>query len=227
MSLRIYEDLEQGTEEWLQARAGIVTASVMGQLVTTKTVKPASNETSRGLTAQLVAERITGHVEESYTSADMQRGILSEPYARDVYSEHFAPVQEVGFMVREDDGIKVGYSPDGLVDSDGLIEIKSPRAKTHVKTILEDCVPPEYMAQLQTGLLVSDRDWIDFVSYCGGHPLYVNRVYPDQAWRQAIVSAVGMFEQNAEAMITRYRDRAKHMPPTERLDLFLESDLVI
>lgn len=223
MSLRIFEDLEQGSEEWLQARAGIVTASVIGQLITTKTVKPASNETSRSLTAHLVAERITGYVEPTFTSADMERGNLSEPFARDIYAEHFAPVHEVGFMVREwGDGIRLGYSPDGLVNDDGLIEIKAPRQKAHLATILADEVPPQYMAQCQTGLYVSGREWIDYVSYCGGMPLYATTVEPDQKWQDAIKEAVEQFEESAALMIDGYATATKDAPQTERIDFYLD-----
>jgi hypothetical protein len=84
-------------------------------------------------------------------------------------------------MVRDDWGFSLGYSPDGLVGDDGLIEVKCRRQKKHLQTILADEVPPENMAQLQCGLLVSGREWIDYVSYCGGMPMYVKRVYPDTA----------------------------------------------
>ncbi len=91
-----------------------------------KTLQPASNAESRGLTALLAAERITGWSDPTYISDDMLRGIEDEPKARDIYSEHFAPVTETGLMIRDDNGVKLGYSPDGLVGDDGLIEIKSP-----------------------------------------------------------------------------------------------------
>lgn len=225
MSLTVYEDLEQGTEEWLQARCGIVTASTVGQLITTKTVKPASNDTSRALTAHLVAERITGYVEPVYVNADMERGNLDEPYAREKYAEHYAPVEEVGFMVREGYRWRLGYSPDGLVGEDGLIEIKSRRQKKHLQTILADEVPPENMAQIQCGLLVSGREWCDYISYCGGMPLYVKRVTPDPRWIDAIDAAVLQFEDTAEAMVSAYRNATVGAPPTERIDHFEEVNL--
>src|SRR5690606_36899576 len=134
-----------------------VTASVVGQLITTKTIKPAANDTSRALTALLVAERITGWSDPVYVSDDMMRGTLDEPVARDLYSKHYAPVVECGFMVRYEDGWRLGYSPDGLVGDDGLIEVKSRRAKAQLVTILADEVPASNMAQIQAGLLVSGR----------------------------------------------------------------------
>ncbi len=224
MSLHIF-NIEQGTPEWFAVRAGIVTASVVGQLITTKTMKPASNDTSRGLTATLVAERLTGHVEPMATSRDMERGTLDEPYARDVYSERYAPATEVGFMLREFEGFKLGYSPDGIVGDDGLIEIKSRKQKIQLKTFLADCVPDENMAQIQCGLLVSGRAWCDYVSYCGGMPPYVKRVLPDPAWHAAIIAATQEFENKAAEMISDYLHETEGNPPTERIDHYLELEL--
>jgi hypothetical protein len=218
MSLHVFDDLVQGTDEWLAARCGIVTASVVGQLITPKTVKPAVNDYSRALTMTLAAERITGHVEPIHMNADMERGTLDEPYARDIYSEHFAPAVEVGFMVRDDFGFRIGYSPDGLVGDDGLIEIKSRRQKKHLATILADEVPLENMAQIQTGLLVTGRDWLDYVSYCGGMPLYVKRVYPDPKWHAAITDAVASFEASVAQMLDTYQTATLGRPATERIN---------
>ena len=226
MTLHIYEELEQGTDAWLQARCGIVTASVVGQLITAKTVKPAANDYSRALTQTLVAERITGHVEPIHETQDMIRGTLDEPYAREAYAQYKGvDVAEVGFMVREEISFRAGYSPDGLVGDDGLIEIKSRRQKKHLATILAGEVPLENMAQIQCGLLVSDRGWCDYVSYCGGMPLYVKRVFPDQQWFQAIIAAVEAFEANAEDMIATYRAATEGLPIPERIDHFAEMEI--
>ena len=225
MSLKVYEDLEQGSPEWLAARCGIVTASVVGQLITPKTIKPAVNDYSRGLTATLVAERITGHVEPMQVSGPMLRGQLDEPYARDAYSEHHAPAVEVGFLVKDFGAYKLGYSPDGLVGADGLIEIKSRAQKKHLQTILANEVPLENMAQIQTGLLVSGRDWLDYVSFCSGMPLWAKRVEPDERWFDAITDAVLSFEANAAAMIATYNAATENLPPTERLDHFAELEM--
>jgi len=222
MSLQVFNELEQGTDEWLAARCGIVTASVVGQLITPKTIKPAVNDTARSLTATLAAERITGHVEPIQTNAAMERGTLDEPYAREIYSENYSWATEVGFMVRDDWGFKLGYSPDGLVDDDGLIEIKSRNQKIQLATILGDEVPLANMAQCQAGLLVSGRDWIDYVSYCGGMPLYVKRVLPDMRWFHAIQEAVEAFEGAAALMVANYQDSIADLPATERINHYEE-----
>ena len=272
MSLHIYNDIEQGTPEWFAARAGIVTASVVGQLITTgspdaltvecpkcqacsgescistarKIATPiktihiersdraaglppiytvARTDTARGLTLNLAAERITGYVEQVFPSRDMERGTLDEPYARDVYAERFAPVEEVGFMVRNYGGYKLGYSPDGLVGNKGLIEIKSRKQKIQLKAFLDDAVPAENMAQVQCGLLVSGRQWCDYVSYSSGMPLYVKRVYPDLRWFTAIEAAAEQVEKNITEMVSTYLARTANNPPTERIDHYLDLEL--
>jgi len=217
VTLTEYPDLEQGSEEWLAARCGLVTASVVGQLVTPKTVRPASNDDSRALTFLLVAERITGFVDPVYVNADMARGQFDEPLARNLYADTYAPVAETGFMVREESTWKLGYSPDGLVGDDGLIEVKSPRAKTHLRTILNDEVPSYHMAQIQAGLLVTGRGWLDYLSYSGGMPMWRKRVYPDQRWFDAIVEAVEQFERTAAQMVADYAAAVTDLPTTERI----------
>ncbi|MBF6540788.1 YqaJ viral recombinase family protein [Nocardia farcinica] len=262
--LTVYPDLVQGSDEWLAERCGIVTASVVGDLITTRkltaidytcpacgappdapchskakagtsiktlhheradvarrtgtiVLHPANNETARGLTTQIAAERITGWTDPTYMSDDMLRGIEDEPRARDTYSEHFAPVHEVGFMVRDHNGLRIGYSPDGLVGSEGLIEIKSRRPRLHVAHVLAGRPPTEVQAQLQCALLVSGRQWIDYISFSGGMHLWVNRVHPDPRWFDAILTAVHTLESNAADMIRRYHEAVDGLPITERI----------
>jgi hypothetical protein len=216
MTLHELPDLLQGSDEWHDQRRGIVTASVVGKLVTPKTIKPAANPESRTLTALLVAERITGWTDPTYMNDDMLRGVEDEPRAVEKYSEHYAPVTTTGFMVEDKWGFRIGYSPDGLVGDDGLIETKSRRPKKHVQTILSGEVPEENMAQLQCGLLVSGRKWIDYISYCGGMPFYVKRVTPDERWQEAILTAVTAFEETAEHMVNKYQGAVIGLPTTER-----------
>lgn len=271
MTLHILADLEQGSPEWHDQRRGMVTASVVGALITTSkltaidydcpacaapanepcrsktkpgaiiktmhteradtaranprtTLETASNDNSRNLTALLAAERITGWTDPTYVSDDMLRGTFDEPLARDVYAKHYAPVEENGFMVRDDWGFRIGYSPDGLVGADGLIEIKSRRAKNHVQTVIAQHPPIENMAQLQCGLLVSGRKWIDYVDYTGGMHLWPHRVYPDPKWFTAIIAAVHAFEQNAAEMMRLYAEGVEGLPLTERI---VEQEIVL
>ena len=188
-----HNDIEQGSEEWHALRRGILTASEM-KLIMTPTLKPARNDKERAHLYDLLAQRVTGYTEPSYISDDMLRGHEDEINARLTYAEHFAQAQECGFITNDDHGLVLGYSPDGLVGDDGLIECKSRRQKFQMQTILADAVPDEYMLQCQTGLLVSGRQWLDFISYCGGMPMFVKRVYPDAAIQEAIIAAATQFE---------------------------------
>lgn len=219
MSLHLYPDVIQGTDEWHDLRRGILTASTVGQLVTPSTKKVAANASTRALTASLVAERITGCTDPSPMTDDMWRGVEHEPHARAAYAAHTGQqVTEMGFMALDVAGSRLGCSPDGLVVGDGLIEIKCPRQKGHLTTILEDAVPSQYMAQVQAALFVSGRSWCDYISFCAGMPLFITRVEPDDQWSQAIQAAVEAFEVAAAAMTSNYTSAVEGMPATERID---------
>lgn len=218
MTLHTYPDVEQRSDEWHELRRGMVTASAVGQLLT-PTLKVADNDASRGLIASLVAERVTGWTDPTWVNADMMRGVEHEPIARDRYAEaNGVEVTEIGFCVLEQDGWQLGYSPDGFVGEDGLLEVKCPRMKGHLSTIVRDQVPAHYMAQLQAGLLVTGRKFIDYVSFSSGMPLFTKRVHPDPKWQAAIPEAVAAFEKAAEALASEYLTAAADLPATERID---------
>ena len=202
--IRYHYDIDQGSEEWHALRCGILTASEI-KLIMTPTLKPARNDKERAHLYELLAQRITGHTEPSYIGDDMLRGYEDEINARLLYAENFAPVEECGFITNDDHGFKLGYSPDGLVGDDGLIECKSRRQKFQMQTLLADAVPDEYVLQCQAGLLISGRKWLDFISYCGGMPMFVKRVFPDDAIQNAIVDAATQFEYRAAIAEFDYR----------------------
>jgi hypothetical protein len=224
MSLVIYDTLEQGSEQWLAARCGLVTASVVGKLITPK-LQVADNETSRGLVEALVAERITGHVEYVYPSRAMERGTLDEPYSRQMYADSHGPVTEIGFATNTFGGHTLGASPDGLCGLDGGIESKSRDPKIQLRTILLNKVPSENMAQVQACIMTLERDWWDYLSYAGGWPLHVIRVYPDPLWQAVIVNALDAFEENASRMEAAYRAAVGDAPIAPRIDHFADIEI--
>lgn len=213
----IFRDLVQGSGEWLDARCGILTASQIGKLIT-PTMKVADNETSRTLTLTLAAERISGHVEYVHPSFDMQRGTDDEPYAREMYEATHGPVEQIGFATYDFDGNTLGASPDGLIGTDGGIEIKSRAPKAQLKTILTDEVSTEYLPQIQTCLLVTGRQWWDFVSYAQGWPLYVKRVIADPIMHTVILDALNKFEADVEQIITTHEHLTAGMPIAPRIE---------
>lgn len=226
MSLTVLADVIQGTDDWHEQRRGIVTASEVGTIITPSTIKPASNMKARSYAAQVAAERITGWTDPTYVSDDMLRGTLDEPHAVDAYRDLHprSQVETVGFMVRDDWGFSIGYSPDALVGRDGLLEVKSRRPKAYVQTVYEGKVPNEHVAQVQCALLVSGRKWLDYITYCGGLPLYVIRVEPDPAWQEALVEAVKAFEAAVAEMTLTYHLSVGRLPKTKRI---IEQEMVI
>lgn len=205
MTITHHDDLIQGSDEWLAARNGLLTASEM-KLILTPTLRIANNEKTRQHVWEIAAQRLTGYTEPHYIGDDMLRGYEDEIKARELYSDLHAPVTEAGFITNDEWGFNIGYSPDGLIGDDGLIECKSRRQKYQVQTICEGLVPDEYMLQLQTGLLVTGRKWIDFISYSGGLPMFVQRVLPDPEMQSAIIEAATEFEYRVIAAMQSFRD---------------------
>jgi len=215
MTITHHPELIQGSEEWLAARCGMITAGSM-DLILTPTLKIASNDKERQHLYELAAQRINNYVEPSYIGDDMLRGLEDEVYARALYSEKYAPIEEVGMVTNDRFGFVIGFSPDGLVGDDGLIECKSRRQKYQAQTIILDEVPTEYILQIQSAMLISERKWCDFISYSGGMPMYVKRVYPDPVMQTAIREAATAFEMRIRAAIKVYEEHAKQFHMTER-----------
>ena len=215
----IYHDnIDQGSDEWLAARCGLLTASEM-KLIITPTLKATSNDKERAHLFELCAQRITKYVEPRYISDDMLRGQADEVEARILYAAHYAPVKNVGFITNDRWGFIIGYSPDGLVNDDGAIECKSRRQKYQIETITSLTMPEEYAIQIQTGLLVSERQWIDFISYSGGLPMITLRIWPDEKVQSAIIEAASAFEERLAAKVARYNEvlsQGGRIIPTER-----------
>lgn len=160
----------QRTDNWYQDRLGKVTASNVYKVLS-------KGETRKTYMYELLAERLNGQ-QDSFISDYMQRGVDLEPEAKAVYStETGFLIDEVGFIAHP----KIesfGASPDGLIETDGLIEIKCPKLTTHLKTITTDKIKSEYIYQMQTQLICTGREWCDFVSYHPNvsAPLFIKRV---------------------------------------------------
>lgn len=214
MTIAYYYGIAQGSPEWHELRRGIITASTAGVLIT-PTGKIADNDSVRKLAYQLAAERLTGRVEKTFVSYEMERGNTEEVFARELYGETYLPVLECGLIESDKLGFRVGYSPDGLVGADGLIEIKSRQAKYQVQTICTQTVPSEYMLQLQFGLWVSGRDWIDFIQYSNGMAMYVHRICKDPAMFALINDAVSLFEGRVNSIIADYKMKSEGLPVAE------------
>lgn len=214
-----YHTFDQGSDEWHAARCGLLTASEM-KYVLTPTLKIADNDKTKTHVWELASQRITQYTEPSYIGDAMLRGWEDEITARDLYSERYDPVKEVGFVTNDKWGFTLGYSPDGEVtEKNGGIEVKSRIQKYQIQTIVENKMPDEFSLQVQTGLLVTGWEWIDFVSYSGGLPMATIRVFPDDETQAAIIAAASSFEAKVAKAVQSYHEiiaAGGRYIPTER-----------
>jgi putative phage-type endonuclease len=198
-------EMIQGSPEWRAARCGKVTASRMAELVAKlKTGKPANSR--EDYLYELVAERLTGQPLDFFQTKDMQWGTEKEPLARQAYEQrHFVEVEQIA-MVMHPVIENAGASPDGLVEDDGLIEIKCPRTKTHLMTLRSKQAPAQYIPQMQWQMACTGRQWCDFVSYDPRLPehlqLFIVRVQRDQALIEQYEQEVIQFLVEVNEVIT-------------------------
>ena len=193
----------QGSSEWLMERCGKVTASRVGDIMA-KT-KSGYSAGRANYMAQLLCERMTGSVEESFKSEAMRWGTEKEPEARSIYEAlNLTVVEEYGFGMHPEIPY-FGASPDGLIGEDGGLEIKCPNTATHIETLLDGTVKRQYLLQMQTAMAVFNREWWDFVSYdprmADGLKIWVKRVDRDNSLIAEIESEVIKFNAELEAKI--------------------------
>jgi hypothetical protein len=162
----LWHNVQQGSDEWNQLRCGKATASNFGCFMAND--GKAFGDPAKRYALQIAIERIRGvKAEVGFTNDHTERGNEQEPIARAMYEdENFVNVSNGGFF---DCGL-FGDSPDGLVGDDGLIEIKSVIASTHYSTLKRDSFDPAYRWQLAGHLDCTNRQWVDFVSYCSEFP---------------------------------------------------------
>ena len=218
MPVKIYDQIYQGTDEWISLRCGLLTASSFNKIMTPNG-KIADNDKTRAHAWELAAQRITKYVEPTYIGDNALRGHEDEVRARKKYCEHFSDVKEVGFITNDSLGFTLGYSPDGLVSDNGLIECKSRVQKYQIETICTNEVPKEHILQCQAALLISERQWIDYVSYSGGLPMHVIKLKRDETLINTMVEACIAFEEKIQSIVTKYQGAIDSMIPlieTER-----------
>lgn len=189
-------NIEQGSEAWHLLRLGKCTASRVSDVMAAG--KSGEAVTRRNYRIQLVCERLTGQKEESYSNHHMERGVMLEPVARSLYeSLNDVFVDEIAFVDHPSIAM-AGASPDGLVGSNGLIEIKCPTAANHIETVLSGKSPAKYYHQMQWQMAcMPTRKWVDFISYCpavgDNLALYVYRVQRDNTYIAEMETAVAAF----------------------------------
>jgi putative phage-type endonuclease len=197
--------IEQGSPEWHAQRLGKLTASRMADaLARTKTGWGASRA---NLMAALVAERLTGVSQDSYTNAAMQWGIDTEPQAKAAY-EFKCDIDIVPAEFVDHPTIAMsGASPDGYVGKDGLIEIKCPNIATHIETLLGADIDGRYVKQMQWQMACTDRAWCDFASFDPRLPpemqLHIRRVHRDDKLIAEMERESAVFLDEVDARVNR------------------------
>ncbi len=176
--MQIIKELEQGSADWHAVRCGIVTASEIGALLVNGKGVHGFGAGAITYLHQLIGERITGQSADQFNgNRHTERGHELEPVARQLYTERTdAEIETVGIVLNHG----AGYSPDGLIGNDGLLEIKTKIPAKQCEVILGGEIPGEHIHQCQAGLWLAEREWIDFVSYWPGMPLFVQRAYRDE-----------------------------------------------
>jgi len=199
--------MPQGSPEWLAARAGKVTASRISDVMAAKTTAA-----YRDYRAQIVAEILTGQPQESgFTNAAMQWGTEQEKFARAEYELACDwTVDEIGIVLHPT--IERGAaSPDGLVSTNGLVEIKCPKTATHLQTLIDKKQPRQYENQMLWQMACTGREWVDFVSYDPRLPedlqLFVHRFDRDDKRIEEIEAAVMQFLSEVDEMIDNIRKK--------------------
>lgn len=225
MTLTYHKEMVQGSDAWHAIRCGLLTASEM-HLIVTPTLKAASNDKERTHLYELLSQRITKYVEPRYVSDDMLRGQDDEIAAVELYGKTYAPIQRVGFITNDKWGFTIGYSPDALVGDEGAVECKSRSQKYQIRTLVDyvptESIDPDFLIQVQTGLLVSEREWCDLISYCGGLPMATVRVFQDKKVQEAIVAAAAAFEGRLADKLATYNavmaSKARLIPTERRIE---------
>lgn len=200
-------DMQQQTEEWFAARVGKATASRVADIVA-KT-KSGYSTSRANYAAQLVCERLTGQRADTFTNAAMQWGTDHEPDARAAYSfMRNVDVEEVGF-IDHPALTQTGASPDGLVGTDGMVEIKCPITATHIDTLLNSTIADKYVVQMQWQMACTGRKWCDFVSYDPRMPeemrLFVKRIPRDDERIAELELEVAYFLNDVDQTVAKLR----------------------
>ena len=187
---------DQGSEEWHECRRGIVTASRFADVLA-----KGQGITRRKYLYTLAGEVLTGECAESFTNQHMERGHEMEADAINLYAfdRELDPVV-VGFMRRG----RAGCSPDRIVGTDGMVEVKSKLPHLQLEVLERGDLPPEHKTQVQGQLWVSGRDWCDFVSYWPRLPLFVKRVERDEKYIATLAQAVADFVGELDALVAKY-----------------------
>lgn len=195
-----WHDVEQNTPEWDALRLGKATGSNAPKFMAN--FGKSFGDPAIRYALQVALERVNGRkAEHSFKNDDMDRGHEQEPIARALYEEQFfTDVSNGGFFDHGDWGV----SPDGLVNRDGVVEIKSVIASVHRDTLRRGSFDPAYRWQIVSHLDGTERDWVDFVSYCSDYPEHLQlAVY--RTYRGEVEQEIAMLRERRAAFLELVR----------------------
>lgn len=207
----IVHQVQQGSREWLALRAGIPTASQFHRIITPK--KAERSGQFDDFVNDLVAERFMGRPLAGADMPWMKDGTAREPESAAYYSFIRDIELETVGLITTDDG-KMGASPDRMVGTDGLLELKNPKAHTHIGYLLGAGPDETYKVQLQGQLLIAERDWVDIMSYCPGLPEVIVRVGRDEPFIDKLKALLYEVVAEVEARMEKLK-AAGHEPKRE------------
>ena len=210
-------DVKQNTPEWYMARAGLPTASCFSQILA-----KGEGKVRRSYLLKLAGEIITGIPAKSFSNEDTERGHEMEPEAREAYiiRNDYIELTQVGFIRNGN----VGCSPDSLIGSDGILEVKTKEPHVLADVILKGGIPSIHVAQCQGALWVCEREWLDFVAYWPRMPLYIHRVKRDDKYIKNLASEIDRFNTELAETVDRIRSYGK--PSTLLADLHASVNLL-
>lgn len=203
-------DFPQGSVDWLQSRAGKVTASRISDVMAK--IKSGEAAARRDYKAQLVAEILTGMPQgDTYINAEMQYGTEQEPFARAAYEvAENVMVDQVGLVVHPRIE-RAAASPDGLVGDKGLVEIKCPKVATHLNYLLDGVVPSKYQPQMLWQMACCEREFCDFVSFRPDLPpelqLFKVRYSRDDARIREMEAETIVFLAEVDELVAKLKQR--------------------
>lgn len=207
----IFVNCTQGTPEWFAARAGVITASKFSDAVSTLKTGDFS-QASKDYAYKVAIERIYGETtEDTYVTWEMRRGTELEPLARIAYEAKTGNLAEESGIVLTDDRV-FGYSTDGFVDEDGLIEIKCPNSARKLVEMWETGDISEYEHQIQGGMWITGRKWCDFIMYAPqlepvGKQLFIKRIERNDEFIEWMESKLMDFARRVEAHIKNLKQK--------------------
>lgn len=195
-------DCEQNSDEWIQARLGIPTASKFTEVQAKVGPRGGVPKGRQTYLRKLAGEVITGYPMDNYSNSYMDKGHERETEARELYGflRGVEPI-EVGFIRNGN----CGCSPDALIGDDGMWENKNAEAHIQIERLENGVVPKEHIAQCQGQLMVAERAWLDFMSYSRGLPPLVVRIERDEAYISSLRESVDKFNDELSALVAKIR----------------------